>query len=228
MKIAFVTLTGADDETNISEMVSISEMYPFVEWGILFSQNKSAVPRYPSCGWVDDLLSSSIPNLAAHLCGKWVDDILKGKFTFLDGFNGSRFSRFQLNLSKGRLASLTDKETFHRAVGDRTVMVGGNYATALLTGDFFGLNMHPLFDASGGKGILADWNSPFFRDGEQMVCGYAGGLGPDNVVEELDKIAALVGDGTVWIDMESKIRTKDRFDLDKCRKVLAAVQAWMS
>ena len=56
-------------------------------------------------------------------------------------------------------------------------------------------------------------------------CGYAGGLNPDTIGDALAAIAARVPDGQpYWIDMESGVRTDDRFDLDKCERVL--IQAY--
>jgi phosphoribosylanthranilate isomerase len=56
-----------------------------------------------------------------------------------------------------------------------------------------------------------------------IYCGYAGGLGPDNVVEQVKKISEVAGDVPFWIDAETKLFTNDRFDLDKVRRFLAAV-----
>ena len=54
--------------------------------------------------------------------------------------------------------------------------------------------------------------------------GYAGGIGPENVIEVLGGIGP-VGDGT-WIDMESRVRdAEDRFDLNKVWVVLDKVAA---
>jgi hypothetical protein len=55
-------------------------------------------------------------------------------------------------------------------------------------------------------------------------CGYADGLNPDNIGVALPAIAACVPEGQpYWIDMESGVRTDDRFDLDKCELVLMQV-----
>jgi phosphoribosylanthranilate isomerase len=49
--------------------------------------------------------------------------------------------------------------------------------------------------------------------------GFAGGIGPDNVKRVIREISAKV-DAPFWIDMESGVRTDDRFDLNKVRRVL--------
>jgi hypothetical protein len=59
-------------------------------------------------------------------------------------------------------------------------------------------------------------------------CGYAGGLGPANVADELPRIAAAAGARDFWIDMASSLREpgSGAFSLDACERVLAAVQTY--
>jgi predicted component of viral defense system (DUF524 family) len=49
-------------------------------------------------------------------------------------------------------------------------------------------------------------------------------LGPENLAEQLKAIEDVVGDRDVWIDMESRIRTNDKLDLDKAEQVLKTVK----
>lgn len=44
-----VTVTGADDSTNIDEMFAIRDKFPFVEFGILLSERHShaGTARFP-------------------------------------------------------------------------------------------------------------------------------------------------------------------------------------
>ncbi len=82
----------------------------------------------------------------------------------------------------------------------------------------YGVKTAALFDTSGGAGILpADWPEPT----KQFWCGYAGGLGPDNVAEQVEKINQTCN-GLFWIDMERRVRTDDdsALDMAKVRKVL--------
>jgi hypothetical protein len=74
-----------------------------------------------------------------------------------------------------------------------------------------------LFDASGGRGVAPQaWP----RHPGRVSVGYAGGIGPENVREVL---AAIGATGPYWIDMESGVRTDDRFDIGKCERVCEAV-----
>ena len=63
-----------------------------------------------------------------------------------------------------------------------------------------------------------------------VECGYAGGLGPDNVVEQVQKISQHVDpSASIWIDMERRVRSDDDkwLDLGKVRTVLAKMATYM-
>jgi hypothetical protein len=84
-----------------------------------------------------------------------------------------------------------------------------------------GIDFDVLFDASSGKGLRPEsWPAPLPR----VRCGYAGGLGPANVADELPRIAAAAGDREFWIDMASSLREPGTgaFSVDACERVLEA------
>lgn len=235
MKLKFVTLTGADDNTDAAKMRQLSEKYHFAEWAILFSQAKAGVARYPSHDWVEEALPNFYQcNMSAHLCGKWVDDALKGRITFLDDDDiFDAFGRVQLNMARERLQKTLDwKNQFWNGGFDKPIILGGpyqKYNIQIPTDTFMHRGVSPLFDCSGGRGILAEsWPAPPLHEyGKPIFCGYAGGLGPDNIEEELQKIESVVGDAEIWVDMESKLRnSKDEFDLEKCEAVLVIASRW--
>lgn len=240
MKIKYVTLTGADNNTSVKEMFLLSERYPFIEWGILFSKVKQGTGRFPSQTWMDTLvreffleLTKGIKiNLSAHLCGHWVEDVTKGQLLFLDDCDMDQiFGRIQLNCNKERLVKSLSSQLFFEAISTakRPVILGGNWSRVKDIEGFdfhrMGADLHPLFDASGGRGVLSeDWLSPVTA----VLCGYAGGLGPDNLAEQLQRIEQVVGDGTVWVDMESRLRDEEEMlDLAKCERVAEIVQQWV-
>lgn len=237
MKIKYVTLTGADDSIDPADLIPLTKQYPFVEWAILFSQSKLGVERYPSLDWVDELVEEVAPNrqinLSAHLCGKWCEDALKGEITFLrEGTYDKAFNRVQLNMGKDRLQlAVKSKPLIDATMRVRQpVIFGGNYKYVSVSGRFFeDTSLFPLFDASGGRGVeTKEWPKPFLgSDGAPIFCGYAGGLGPDNVAAELERIADVAGDMTIWIDMETKLRTGEKFDLEKCERVLQVTRPWV-
>lgn len=234
-----VTITGADESVDPAELVRISKLYSFVEWGILFSGSRVGCPRYPDAAWLRrlaDCAEGQPIKLAAHLCGRWVRDfVLDARFTWkeqhLDIYD--LFPRVQLNFHgefhrahRGFANALLDeapRKAGHGAPEDRPGKEfilqcdGVNDAAAEELVPW--TNAVPLFDASGGAGIVPKrWPDAWAG----VYCGYAGGLGPENLIEELARIEKAAGQERVWIDMERRVRSDDdaTFMLSKVSRVL--------
>jgi hypothetical protein len=221
-----VTVTGADDSTDIAQMVEIQKQYPFVEFGILLSKKYSlggGANRFPSKEWLNKLVASSGQlSLSGHLCGQWVNEILLGKFPSLDLVHGNFpniFSRFQIN-THGEYHKI-DFEKLDYVLKD----LRSNFQSVIFQLDNVNDVMVPmwnrnhrnisgLFDLSHGAGVLpSNWPKPITG----MYCGYAGGLSPENVVEQIEKIYIANGDNDTWIDAETHLRSDGdrKFDLNK-------------
>lgn len=228
MKLDCVTITGADDSIEPEALLPITEKYPFVEWGILFSGKQQGTARYPSYNWLGRLktVAPNIPRLCAHLCGQWVRElVLSGKGTWWDRYQdlASCFRRIQLNFHGqyhkagegfvGELRRLGNHEFIfqHDGVNDSLISTFTNTPR---------LRVFPLFDRSGGAGIVPkEWPKPIWK-----YQGYAGGLGPENIVDEIKRIGDAVGNSRIWIDMETRVRSEDdlKFDLSKVERCLEA------
>lgn len=236
MKINKVTMTGADNSIRPQDLIQLTKEFPFVEWAILLSQSSAGNPRYPTQDWITELKvvakEHSLP-LAGHICGAWVRNLVVKKDTsvfkerpeFLE-----MFPRIQLNFSPYHAAQLFLQELLPYEKNQFIFQVGSkgkaDKEILLQLGLDMGLNLAVLFDRSGGKGELPkEWPAimePFF-------CGYAGGLGPDSLAEQLVKINEVVGDKTIWIDMESRVRSDDnsQFDLEKVATCLELAKPWV-
>jgi len=223
-----VTITGADDSIRPEDLIGISEAYPFVEWGILLSKNNMGCARFPSLDWMKRLaqFKTEHPNtlhLSGHLCGAWVRNLCKGgDSSFTEELEGTAqmYERIQLNFHAQR--HKTDAESFINALftlGIKQYIVQwDNVNTGFLDLiRYHQLKAAPLFDLSGGNGVLPkEWPR---ADG---YCGYAGGLSPENVQGQLELICEKVGKPPVWIDTETRVRSEDdqQFDLGKVRTFL--------
>ena len=224
MKVSNITFTGADDTTRIVHLEEVSTYFPFVEWGILFPSTGGS--RFPSPKWVQGLVDTKM-SLSAHLCGSLVSNALRGNITVFAGIIGVElfhtFKRIQLNfhgspvtIERTSFTNLVDKLP-HEVI---VQMDGVNDWVSDFTTD-----TALLFDTSSGAGIKPfEW--PAIIPGRK--CGYAGGLGPDNLKAELEYLDYfLPEDAVIWVDMESKLRTyktKDFFDIDKvmqCAEIVA-------
>lgn len=232
MKLACVTITGADESVVVSDLADMSEKYPLVEWGVLFSQKRQGKePRYPASAWLRNLddhtaMHPGQMNVSAHLCGKWARDAIAGINSF-----GSTFfkcaNRYQVNmtdedfgcldfitLSRGRpgpeLCIIQTKRPFERA-NELWVFQG---------------RFQMLFDASGGRGISpAEWPKPTIKS-HPLLSGYAGGISYHNIKETLKQLDDVAGDAIIWIDMESGVRNVNgRFCLTFVEHILDVCSA---
>lgn len=240
-KIRFVSITGADDSVGPSQLLKLSQEFPFVEWAILFSQKSIGTNRFPSAEWLDEigqlLYSYGQPvNLSLHLCGSYVRQLIeRGHDRFAQDLGADLFdlfNRVQINTHgddhKWNVEGVVDliktyktKEFIFQLDGN-----GKNEAMAkMMVLEHRLENVSFLLDTSHGAGILpSNWPSPPLST---TSTGYAGGIGPENIEESLVKIRAAVDARTdfkadYWIDMETKVRSNNDqlFDLAKVRQVL--------
>jgi hypothetical protein len=216
MKLTRVTITGADNTTNPADMVALTKEFPFVEWGILYGTNtlSDPRPRFPDAEHIralEDALLNVDGVLSAHMCGKYVRDLcISGNESALTGLG--HYQRVQLNFhGQFHKAHPLLPEIINSHKNKRFILQcdGANDSGVVeickttLSG--------PLFDRSGGAGILPDsWPTAW----PETFCGYAGGLSPWNVIGELEKIAVAAGDEQIWIDTETRVRTDDDKELD--------------
>ncbi|MBQ3079741.1 MAG: hypothetical protein IJC48_07085 [Clostridia bacterium] len=213
-----VTFSGIDQWTKPSDAASLYQMFSFIEFAFLFTDNRKAGNRYPMPVMLKAYKSLGIP-MAIHLCGKLAHNYIKtgdlSPVIDMLGDSMDLFDRIQLNVPK--------TSHFCRTIefpSDKKIIIQLHEGTqALLSHYMTNPNVQGFQDASGGHGIVCtNWQYP-----ETEFFGYAGGIGPDNAaacVKAIDEICPT----EFWIDMESSIRTNDRFDIQKCRAVCASLR----
>ena len=238
MKLDRVVMTGADDTVKPEDLIALSQEFPFSEFGILSGGPDYGSSRFPSVAWiehlsdlVEDMPEASRPNLCAHLCGKYVKWLFAGE-THPDHI----FQRSQINTHGFPMHLMEGYENFKSNLitakthwpGQFIFQCDGENDAIVKEWVAEGLGV-PLFDTSSGAGVLPSYfgeSWPKAWDG--TYCGYAGGLGPENVVEQVTgSIKQAVGAGTIWIDMESRLYSNRIFDLGKCRQVLEAMKPFI-
>ena len=243
-KLRALGFCGADDSVHPNMLGLISHAYPFVEFGVLFRPDKEGQPRYASSEWVQCLsrvANKSSMQLAAHLCGIRVNEVLDGKDAFLSTLPALGFQRVQINATAVNGVDTSRlKESVPSFVGivqkypKLEFILQKNQETkplweGLLESSECGpvgslaSNVSMLVDESKGTGVLASsWPTP----PAEYKIGYAGGIGPDNIDKVLCDVMEAAQGTSFWIDMESSLRStkngKDVFDLDKCYEVIDA------
>lgn len=219
-----VTITGADDAVDPYQLVHISRFYPFVEWGVLFSSKRRGSARYPSLQWIrelEELATARDIHLAMHLCGAEMRAANGEWFR-----PGPAWGRVQLNGYEPGTAT----PEWRRPGSFRWILQARSTETLeAVREDALDADADTLFDPSGGTGAKPTaWPTmPLKYPSESaMRYGFAGGITPDNVRVAID---AFYRENPqlelVWVDMESGVRTDDKFDIDKVTSVLESVKA---
>ena len=170
--------------------------------------------------------------LSGHLCGQWVRALCRGhnRFEADRPTIYSGFQRIQLNFhaqehdvdSKAFVMALTawdgpEQFIFQFDDVNNKLMAQGDRRRPVV---------RALFDTSGGRGVYpTTWPSPIGG-----YSGYAGGLHPEQIDQQLREIEAAVGvRKEVWVDVETHVRPEDdsKLDIDKVDRFLAACQPWV-
>jgi hypothetical protein len=240
--LRFVTFTGVDERTDfdslVNQVVDAGRNARFIEWGVLYSpSNAGKGGRYPSLEWLEDFAKKANEadlNIALHLCGSIVKDLVECARTRERSPDVNRvlklaekFGRVQLN-TRGKEA---DEYAFKQLITllsrneNRTCVIlqWNEHNAPLCRRLSFEHSFEALVDGSGGRGITpASW--PKLTEYDVRRFGYAGGLGPHNILDQLPGIYEVAGDKTFWIDMEQSLRDEsDNFVLERCREVLNQV-----
>jgi hypothetical protein len=246
MKLRYLGLCGIDETANIQDLLKISKIYPFVEWGILLRSDLEGTSRYPAADWIKHFLQKRSKcnysvNLAGHLCGNRVTELLSGNYQYIEYLNSHKFNRLQVNATTINGVSLSENNlsmyylnliTAIRAFPKIEWIIQRNTETERLcqlieSGSINQSNISFLFDSSCGTGKLS---LNFIKPPKGFICGYAGGISHENIILVLKKISNMVSNEyireNIWVDMESSLRTDTKngniFDLIKVTKCIEA------
>lgn len=249
VKLTHCTLTGVDEATSLVALAELALKFPISEWGFLYSPKQQGKPgRYPSVPFLMDALDILPPfvRVALHVCGAGVQQLLDNEIvvTALVSKIARRHGRVQLNFNQTRNPLDIDQlRAFLMQNRSLSVITQHNEANAEVYRALGDMSNHAvLFDASGGQGKAPEqWPTPL----SGVSCGYAGGLGPNTLVNAWTAIQKAINetrseDGTsypTWIDMEGALRsvkldtdntTFDTFSLAQCEFVLEKISALLT
>ena len=244
MNIEKITCSDMREYNEIDDIINLGKRYPMAEFAIQAHPSKFSayMPRYI---WFNTLMHAARVNnvnLAMHVNAEWRTEICRGNIPYeikrmwdMRRNNGKPLvGRVQVNINGG-------KDSFRfwankvadiiRAYPDIEFIFQYTQKqnTRLEKLDKTGATFSMLFDASGGQGKLPKkWRAPVM-DNHKM--GYSGGLSPENIAENLDKINLVVPANTnIWIDAEGKLKDPDTKQFDPVRAELYIQNAlrWMA
>lgn len=238
------------EDVHVIDALGLLHISPKVELGIQAS-GKSVNFSTPRYQWLDTLLEISAKliqqlNIAMHVNYDWCSQMaaagankdlwpreIKNLFARQDHNGNPLIRRWQLNIgdythdiSGEKLAEICD------AFRDREFIFPYNAKNKVTTeieklnklahGDF-----SLLYDSSYGAGISPEsWNAPVYNN---RPMGYAGGMSPANVADNLGKISAVCPDGyTTWIDAEGQLMKPGtrHFDVNRAAQYIKSALEW--
>lgn len=248
LKAPLITFTGVDSYAPLDQIWEVVRDRPYVELGILVSDTNpgrrywtwpEALDLVSTVGVGGGTLASLGARVAFHVCGggaryKLATDQDIGRRLSQAHRAGLRY-RTQIN-GLQIIRELQDcGRVLAQAGCDGVILQAAECTDGDVLGrpDFWNGSadvFQYLIDGSGGRGILPErWPNTV----SYTRVGYAGGLGPDNLLVELPKILQVASPGW-WIDMESSLRVhsgqfdiepSDTFSLEKMVSALMAFEA---
>ena len=242
--LEILTFTGVDEYTDLRRAVEISHTYPKVEFGVLVGSRTpeerhsygngifpalSVVDWFKSAGERNRSRSGWRVRLAVHLCGSWAKSALHSwgpseeTVRLCEGFD-----RVQINMHADARYPTGIPTPSPVSVGCLLQSLPGCDSIIFQHRDAtwdsavpHGPRVEYLFDHSEGSGreAFGEWPTP---PSARHRVGYAGGIGPDNIGQAMEFVDRYP-ESRLWLDMESRVRTDGRFDLDKVEKVCQRV-----
>ena len=245
MELKLITCSGPNETTPIPELLNLLDEFPRAEIGVQVSEKKATIetPRYL---WIHALWREAFRrqkeiNAALHVNLRWVEDFGQGivapdleEFLNLQTIEEHPFfQRVQLNFKIGREKEpdIDKLETVIRRFPRHRFILSYNESNRRLIHEMYvrAVKFDCLFDESFGAGIVPKTRKePVYID---VFQGYAGGINPDNVAEELDKIIVTDPSGYCvkgfYIDAHKGLEDEHtHFDINKCRAYLTNAEKW--
>ena len=261
MKLKYITCSDPREFNDIHEIVRLGKISPRVEIAVQAHPSKMSYGM-PRNEWFNELLKYVIQdqidmNLAVHVNCEWCDEIcrtgdipqeLRPFFHERKFANWPVIKRWQLNMPKSTAKNINVRalkkffDIYYEH--DFIVQYNDNTQDAVRKLHDAHARFSILYDASGGRGIMPTaWAAPVYNNVSQ---GYSGGLSPENIEDNLNKIAtvatkpsaqydkdnhvqyAWVERSDIWIDAEGKLKKDDKFDIARARQYIVNAENWLA
>lgn len=245
MNIVKVSMIGANEKLPASDIIDFLRAHPQAEIGIGVSRQKGDF-KTPRFDYVMSLMEQYnkvyVPGktgtIALHINGNgrdgkdgWPYRVSQGYFPaalyemmhFPDmsiqlnhlGYNFDPIGGSHLVYSFD--LKFVPKSRLILSYCDKTAKYIQNVIKEIRGWELMDVECDVLYDTSFGGGKMANkYDAPLY-DGVRQ--GYAGGLGPDNILDELPKIQAAQTNpnAEIWIDAEGKLQNDAKTTLDLTR-----------
>lgn len=244
MNLKYITCSDPREFNDVRGIVNLAKISPRVEIAVQAHPSKMSLGM-PRNEWFHELVEyirrdKHDINLAIHVNREWCDEICRtGKIPselmeFFYVHNGDKLliKRWQLNVPKETIPNINVKSLgcLFENNNHHDFIIQYNANTQDMVSNLFwhsSADFSLLYDASGGRGISPKtWQEPVFPFIPQ---GYSGGLSPENIQQNLDKISSVVpANRDIWIDAEGKLKTDDKFDIVRARQYILNAENWIT
>ena len=231
MFLKTIVCSGINEKNDINDAIEFLKKHKNAEFGVQCSPKKASY-HTPRFDWLKELLyklhEQKIENkIALHLNEGFVISFCDGRVPdeISDLLNiGQSVGRMQLNFKIGRevfssgcVPDIKTLEKTIKMVEAHPIILSASQPNLPFIHKAYHRNMKfdVLFDDSFGEGVVPDVRKPPLF--EEVFQGYAGGLSPENIFEEIEKIKK-VAKGSVFIDAEGKLKKDGHFSFDRAEK----------
>lgn len=242
MILETITCSGIREHNGIEDILNLGKTYPMAEFAVQAHPSKFSFGE-PRHAWFYTLMEKACEtdiNLAMHVNSEWRTEICHGtipgdiKYMWdMKRPNGKPIiGRIQININGGnesfifmanKVADIIREYPYIEFIFQYTP----RQRKRLERLDAKNVPFSMLFDASGGRGKLPKrWHEPIMPNHKM---GYSGGLKPENVADNLDKISTvLTCDYKTWIDAEKGLTAVDtgKFDVARAEAYIKAALNW--
>ncbi len=245
MNLRYITCSDIRENILVNDVINLLKISPKVEIGVQAHSSNMANGK-PRNAWLNKILDTSNSlytplNIALHVNYDWCNAFCTGRIP----------PELQMLLNrKHKITGTPLIKRWQLNIGDNTITPKAKQVAKIISSypgyEFIfpyntnaqlqkfidklnntGVRFSLLFDASYGNGITpVSWQRPVYFEHYQ---GYAGGLSPENVTENLDKIAKVAGNRRdIWIDAEGRLMKPGTrvFDLYRAEKYIKAALIW--
>lgn len=252
MKLHKITISGANEHTDIKELIALIQRYYRasgieVELGIQVSPSNAFYnsDRYQ---WLMELHKQAFDanhtsiDVALHINPSWVEQICAGYFPLeiiklmqlRDERGGVDVQRIQLNFLIGR-EKAPDMDKLYRIISefpDYHFILTCNEENKQFIGEFYSkyfgrgnCYFDLLFNKSDYELQNIEQSKP--QCYPDVVNGYSGDFCEENIAEELSQVAQFNSDNKwVWIDTYGLKDAENNLDLKKADAFMQKVQEW--
>lgn len=227
------TITGVNEHTDLEQLKQLGSRHPLAEWAVVYDKERAQAEKgqgeHPRPAWIKEFLREADGaglQTALHLSGAQALAFMREDEALHK--LAARFSRVHLDIQADGLAVSGAKDLDYKALsrifhyftvgnGHTRVSIPHDEANAFLCHELRSNLMDFLVTRSQDG-----W--PNLRELFGMRCGFGGGLGPDTLGGELQRISAASDGKSYWLMLDHGLKDAGgRLDLKRCEDALDQV-----